>query len=313
MNKSALFLTTVVFMLSVIGSRAQKVEQFYQKHKALQYNDVQNKAGMMEQPCTFDSNFYIFLCLGQSNMEGCAKIEEQDRQGLSERFRMMAAVDMPRLGRKMGQWYVALPPLCCDYSGLTPADYFGRTLVERLPDSVKVGVVNVAVGGCSIDLFDTEKTDSVIAASADWFKNKCKYYDNRPYQRLVEMARKAQQVGVIKGILLHQGCTDNGQANWPQRVKKVYENLLTDLHLQAEEVPLLVGELMSREDGGCCYAHNAIIRNIHSTIPTAYPIPSLGCPGASDRLHFTADGYRILGRRYAEQMLLLLSRGKAVE
>ena len=64
---------------------------------------------------------------------------------------------------------------------------------------------------------------------------------------------------------------------------------------------------MTKEDGGCCYAHNAIIDRIHETIPTAYPISSLGCPGREDKLHFTAEGYRILGRRYAEKMLELLN------
>ena len=40
-----------------------------------------------------DPNFYIFLCFGQSNMEGNAAIEDQDRQNVDPRFKMMAAVD----------------------------------------------------------------------------------------------------------------------------------------------------------------------------------------------------------------------------
>ena len=82
---------------------------------------------------------------------------------------MMAAVDMNNTGRKKGMWYAAVPPLCREWTGLTPADYFGRTLVERLPENIKVGVINVAVGGCSIDLFDEDKTAAVIEKSADWF------------------------------------------------------------------------------------------------------------------------------------------------
>ena len=95
-----------------------------------------------------DPNFHIYLCLGQSNMEGNAKIEAQDTCNVNERFLMMAAVDCPSLGRVKGQWYKAVPPLVRCHTGLTPADYFGRTLVERLPDNIKVGVINVAVGGC---------------------------------------------------------------------------------------------------------------------------------------------------------------------
>ncbi len=58
-----------------------------------------------------DPKFYIFLCFGQSNMEAGAMPEEQDKGELDKRFQMLTAVDMPRLNRKMGQWYVATLPL----------------------------------------------------------------------------------------------------------------------------------------------------------------------------------------------------------
>ena len=122
------------------------------------------------------------------------------------------------------------------------------------------------------------------------------------------MAKEAQKAGVIKGILLHQGCTDNGQRDWPQRVKVVYERMLKDLGLKAEECPLLVGELLSMQDNGACWLHNSIIATMPLVIPTARVVPSLGCPGKADRLHFTAEGYRILGRRYAEAMMSLQYR-----
>ena len=260
---------TLSAMLFSGMAMAQDVQNFYEKNKVLNYNDGDKQAGEMPQPDKFDPNFHIYLCFGQSNMEGHAKIEPQDRDNLSPRFRMMAAVDMKTTGRKKGQWYVAVPPLCRAWTGLTPADYFGRSLVEQLPEEIKVGVINVAVGGASIDLFDEDKTTEYISKQADWFKNFCKEYDDAPMRRLMECAKAAQKVGVIKGILLHQGCTDNNQKDWPQRVKLVYDRMLKELGLKAEECPLLVGELMTEEDGGCCFHHNAIIDRIHETIPTA--------------------------------------------
>ena len=68
----------------------------------------------------------------------------------------MEAVDCPNLNRVKGQWYTAVPPLCRCRTGLTPADYFGRALIANLPADVKIGVINVAVGGCKIQLFDKE-------------------------------------------------------------------------------------------------------------------------------------------------------------
>ena len=262
--------------------------------------------GEIKQPEGFDPNFHIYLCFGQSNMEGNAAIEGKDRVGVDPRFMMMAAVDMPSSKRKKGEWYTAYPPLCRDYTGLTPADYFGRTMVENLPESIKVGVINVAVGGASIDLFDQDKCADYIKKEADWFKNYCSEYGNDPYKVLVTMAKKAQQNGVIKGILLHQGCTNNGQKDWPVRVKRIYVRLLHDLGLNEEETPLLIGELLSQEQGGICWGHNSVIAKTHPVIPNSYVVSSKDCPGASDGLHFTAEGYRMIGKRYAEKMLELL-------
>ena len=262
--------------------------------------------GEIKQPEGFDPNFHIYLCFGQSNMEGNAAIEGKDRVGVDPRFMMMAAVDMPSSKRKKGEWYTAYPPLCRDYTGLTPADYFGRTMVENLPESIKVGVINVAVGGASIDLFDQDKCADYIKKEADWFKIYCSEYGNDPYKVLVTMAKKAQQNGVIKGILLHQGCTNNGQKDWPVRVKRIYVRLLHDLGLNEEETPLLIGELLSQEKGGVCWGHNSVIAKTQPVIPNSYVVSSKDCPGASDGLHFTAEGYRMIGKRYAEKMLELL-------
>src|SRR5438067_2507732 len=70
-----------------------------------------------------DPNFYIFLCFGQSNMEGFPGVEQQDKT-VDERFQVLVAVDFPSLGRKRGHWYPAAPPPCRDSAGLCPADYF---------------------------------------------------------------------------------------------------------------------------------------------------------------------------------------------
>ena len=83
-----------------------------------------------------DPNFYIFLCFGQSNMEGFPGVEEQDKINVDDRFQVLAAVDFPNLNREKGHWYTAIPPLCRPSTGLCPADYFGRTMVANLPKNM---------------------------------------------------------------------------------------------------------------------------------------------------------------------------------
>lgn len=252
-----------------------------------------------------DKKFYIFLCFGQSNMEGNARPEPQDTI-VDSRFQVMETVDCPNLGREKGKWYTAVPPLCRCRTGLTPADYFGRTLIESLPKDVKVGVINVAVGGCKIELFDKDHYQSYVSTAPKWMIGMINEYDGNPYQRLVEMAKLAQKDGVIKGILLHQGESNTGDSAWPQKVKLVYDNLLHDLNLNPNSVPLLAGEVVNADQGGACASMNQIIATLPQTIPNSYVISSAGCPQKGDNLHFTAAGYRELGKRYGEKMLALL-------
>ena len=137
-------------------------------------------------------------------------------------------------------------------------------------------------------------------------QNHIKRYDGNPYQYLVDLARLAQKDGVIKGILLHQGESNPGDKEWPNKVKGIYDNLLKDLNLNAGDVPLLVGELVGADQNGACASMNKIIAEVPKTIPTAHIISSEGCIGRPDHLHFTPAGYRELGKRYAEAMLPLL-------
>jgi len=253
-----------------------------------------------------DSNFYIYLCFGQSNMEGNARIEAQDTLSVDNRFQVMGAVDCSNKGRTKGNWYTAIPPLCRCKTGLTPVDYFGRTMVANLPKNVKVGVINVAVGGCKIELFDKDNYQSYVATAPGWMTNMIKEYDGNPYGRLVDLAKLAQKDGVIKGILLHQGESNPNDTLWTKKVKGVYDNLMRDLNLKPQNIPLLAGEMLNSDQEGACAGMNKIIATLPQTIPNSFVVPSVGCPGRPDHLHFTAEGYRILGKRYAERMLSIL-------
>lgn len=250
-----------------------------------------------------DPNFYIFLSFGQSNMEGNARIEAMDTQGISPRYQMMAAVDMPKMGRKMGEWYPAVPPLCRENTGLTPVDYFGRALIENLPENVKVGVINVSVGGIDIKGFMQDSIEGYCKTCPSWMVGMLAAYDNNPFKRLVEMGKLAQKQGVIKGILFHQGETNTAQKDWIYKVQGVFEELCQQLNLNKDEIPFLAGEVVGADRGGQCAAHNPEIARLPSVIKNCKVISSAGCTNAPDHLHFDAAGYRKLGRRYAAAIL----------
>jgi hypothetical protein len=254
-----------------------------------------------------DTNFWIFLCFGQSNMEGFPGVQPQDKTNVDNRFQVLAAVDFPRMDRKKGNWYPAVPPLCRPSAGLCPADYFGRTMVANLPKNIRVGVVNVSVAGCKIELFEKNNYQAYAAKAPSWMTNIIKQYNGNPYQYLVDMAKLAQKDGVIKGILLHQGESNTNDKEWPNKVKGIYDNLIKDLNLKAEAVPLLAGELVNADQKGACASMNSIIDELPETITDSYVISSANCTARPpDQLHFAPAGYRELGKRYAVKMLSLL-------
>ncbi|NLE01074.1 MAG: sialate O-acetylesterase [Fibrobacter sp.] len=265
-----------------------------------------------------DPNFYIFLAFGQSNMEGWAsssgknnQIEKQDTTNVPERFMFLPAVDNG--SRKKGVWAVAKPPLCRSSTGLCPCDYFGRRLVDSLPQAIKVGIINVSVAGCAIEMFDKDKDRAYIGSQADWMKNIDKQYGNKPYGRLVEMAKLAQKDGVIKGILMHQGESGSSTGNWKSEVKKIYTDLIKDLGLDSNKVPLLVGGLTSDSKNNKDASLPWDLVKSPRTISNCYVVSSIGCPvnmqdDGMGGLHFSGAGYRELGKHYADSMLVALRK-----
>ena len=253
-----------------------------------------------------DPNFHIYLCIGQSNMEAGARPAEQDKNFNDPRFSFVAAVDMPTFDRKMGEWYTAVPPICREGNNMGPVDFFGRKMIEVLPEHIKVGVINVSVAGAKIELWDKDDYKEYIDNERDWMKAIVAQYGGNPYQRLVEMARIAQKDGVIKGILMHQGESNSEDPLWPERVKKIYDNLCKDLGLNPKETPLLAGELKYEEQDGVCWRFNRdIMPRLPEVLPNAHIISALGCESTGDQFHFSTEGMRLLGYRYADKMLEL--------
>ena len=248
-----------------------------------------------------DPNFHIYLAFGQSNMEGQGTIESQDKT-VDPRFQMLSTIDNFN-GRKLGTWNDAIPPLANKHGGLGPTDYFGRTLVEKLDPQIKVGVVVVAIAGCSIVAFDSPLDDGYMATQAGWFKDIVKDYGGDPYKRLVEMAKKAKEDGVIKGIIFHQGETNEGDSDWPNKVKKVYDRLVKDIGLD-ENIPFFAGEVPYN---GSSKGTNNNIRQLPNKSKNFYLVSAEGLNDLDMmRIHFSSQGYRDFGKRYAEKVMEVL-------
>lgn len=255
-----------------------------------------------------DPNFHIYLAFGQSNMEGQGDIEQQDKS-VDERFQVLWAADNGSCsGKTKGKWSTAVPPLAhCQGAKLGPADYFGRTMVEKADSQIKVGIISVAVAGCSIKLFDKDNYKSYVSSQQgqSWMIQRINAYGGNPYGRLIEMAKKAQEEGVIKGIIFHQGETDAGDSQWPSNVKRVYDNIIKDLGLE-NDIPFLAGEVLR---SGVSKGANNNIAKLPQQSKNFYVVSSEGFNQAlndGQNVHFTSQEYRDFGKRYAEKMIEVL-------
>ena len=263
-------------------------------------------------------NFHIYIAYGQSNMAGNGDIvPSEDQAEAPKNFIMLAshtANASQRSGKttqsiKTGEWAAAIPPMFHAFENLSPADYFGRAMVDSLP-GVTVGIIPVAIGAVSIRAFDKDQYESYFKGdgkdimSWGWPKD----YDNNPPGRILELAKKAKEVGVIKGFIFHQGESDGTDDNWRRTVYKTYKDVIDALGLDENEVPFVAGELL-QEGNNCCGSKNGGIAQLKNNFKKFGLASSKGLQGnGKDPYHFGRAGVIELGKRYCSEMLKLIDK-----
>ena len=261
-------------------------------------------------------NFHIYIAYGQSNMAGNGDINVAlDQDKYSEKFLMLASHNASankRSGKtnqsiETGKWYTAIPPMFHAFENLSPADWFGRNMVDSLP-GVTVGIIPVAVGGVSIRAFLLDQYAAYFNGDGSSFKGWAGDYGGNPMGRILELAKKAQEVGVIKGVIFHQGESDGTDDNWRNNVYKSYKTIIDELGLDENEVPFVAGEMLQSQ-GACCGSKNGDIAKLSTKFKKFGLASSKGLQGnGRDPYHFGRDGVVELGRRYCAEMLKLIDR-----
>ncbi len=270
-----------------------------------------------------DPNFHIYLLFGQSNMAGpCnnqnATQEARDPQpadcDTTSRIKVLAwgdcdATSYPcgfKLKRTYDQWYTAFPPYHNCHEGIGPADYFGKTLLDSIRNDITIGFVPCALSGQKIEVFMKGMNAPIDNHTQP--HNGTTSISSGGYEWMVKRAKLAQQSGVIKGILLHQGEANAGEGTaWVNKVKTIVANLKTDLGLG--DIPFIAGELIQDPAADPNAKNlNPFVNQLPKEIPNCGVASSEGFKlrsGDTWRLHFACDGIREFGRRYAMEFLKL--------
>lgn len=225
--------------------------------------------------------FHIFLLMGQSNMAGVAKSDAGDRNS-DERLLVLGGCNQPA-----GQWNIANPPLsdCPGEKGwnlsdtVDPGIWFGKTLLERLPEGDTIGLIGTAESGESINTFISGGSHHQMILNK------------------IEMAKTAEN-GRFAGIIFHQGESDSGQSTWPDKVVQLYDEVKAAFGVDYD-VPFILGEL---PQGGCCSGHNPLVHEAAEKLPMGYWVSQEGT-NVMDQYHFDHASVLLMGQRYGETMI----------
>ena len=233
-----------------------------------------------------EKEFHCFLLLGQSNMAGYAKTQASDKVE-DPRVLVLGYDNNAALGRVTDQWDIACPPLHPAWlDAVGPGDWFGKTMIQKVPEGDTIGLIPCAISG--------EKIETFMKSGGT------------KYNWIVNRAKLAQQKGgIIDGIIFHQGESNSGDSSWPDKVKTLVEDLRKDLNLG--DVPFIAGELLY---SGPCAGHNTLVNKLPSLITNCSVVSADGLvvdPSDTQyRLHFSHDSSVTLGKRYAEKMTQML-------
>jgi len=226
------------------------------------------------------ADFHLFLLVGQSNMAGRGKVEDQDRE-VHPRIVML---------NKAGEWVPATDPLHFDKPGIVGVGLgktFALDYAKANPDAT-IGLIPSAVGGSPI-----------AAWEPGGYHPSTKTH---PWDDMLPRARQALQVGTLKGILWHQGESDSKAELADVYAEKLHA-LVTRFRteLSATNVPFVVGQ-MGQFDERPWNEHRKKVDQVHRSLPQNVPNTAFagsdGLNHKGDEVHFDAASYRKLGHRY---------------
>lgn len=242
-----------------------------------------------------DPNFHIYLMIGQSNMAGAGTIEAQDRVS-HPKVQVLQDISCSSIPTAYGQWRAATPPLIYCPGGLGPGDYFGRAMGDAAQGNVTIGLVGAAYPGAAIEYFlkdcasrnTCEPPFGPVAGAPN--------NGSSGYLWIMDLAKKAQEKGVIRGIIFHQGESNTGnRAQWPGLVNEMVTDIRKDLGLKASEVPFIAAELV------CCGMNDAV-HQLASVVENGHWVSAEGLTRKDD-FHMDTESNREMGRRFGAKML----------
>ena len=222
----------------------------------------------------------IMLLIGQSNMAGRGLPNEVNpiADGRIETFRDY-------------QWKAAVEPLHNDKktAGVGLSMSCASAYLEAFPQA-RVGLVPAAVGGTPL---------------SRWMPGE------DLYERALGIAQEALKGGKLKAIFWHQGETDAQTLELAQSYGQRLAEMVSALRqaLDATNVPFIVGGLGDfLADHPTCVHYGLVNDALQNLNVDRCGFASAAGLGEFDGIHFNSAALRLLGQRYATELLRLVGK-----
>lgn len=224
---------------------------------------------------------WLFILAGQSNMAGRGFVEAEDT---------ISSPDILTIDEN-NNWILAKEPLHFyqkRLKGLGCGLSFAKELKKAIPNSIKIGIIPCAIGGSSIEQWIG---DSIL-------------YNVKLKSNFVEKVAIARNVGVIKGILWHQGEANanmKGLIKYKQQLSVLFNDFRN--YIGDVTIPIMIGELgryaIPNEKQENWDKINCIINEYAISDSNCFVVSSIGLSHKGDHVHFNTVAQRELGKRFA--------------
>lgn len=226
-----------------------------------------------------DSKKHVYLLVGQSNMAGRGQVDAESKL-IDSQIIMLDSLN---------QWVPATDPVHFDkpkVDGVGPAISFAKT-IKGNNKKIKIALVPCAWGGSPIKVWEPGAG----------------YLKAHPYDDAIKRVKIAMKTGVLKGIIWHQGESDNDSINsavYLEKLVALVNRLRNDL--QMPNLPFVAGEI------GYFNKVNFINKEVNrlpQQLKNTLVVSAKELTHKGDGLHFNTASARELGKRYAVAMLEL--------
>ena len=222
----------------------------------------------------------IYICIGQSNMAGRAKLDKKREDMPSSCYLLNSDLIWVKASHPFNQYSTIRKDIKLQKLGV--AYGFARTMC-KYHKGKDVGLIVQARGGSKID---------------QWKKG------SNYYNELIKRIKAVKNSGTIRGVIWHQGESDEKNKKYLEELKVFICELRKEIG--NKKLPFVVGEVnkvplinkqLNELPKQCKY----------TAVVSAKKLKTI------DRWHFNAKSQLILGKSYADAMLLIIKNIIKVE